>query len=44
MRYNRLILFDPWCFHDAAPGSGRDAEHGRLVMLLFFAAAPDGRG
>jgi hypothetical protein len=40
MRYNRLILFDPWSFHDAAPGFGARAEFGRLVMLMFFADAP----
>lgn len=37
MRYNRLILFDPWLFHDAAAGFGSSAENGRLVVLMFFA-------
>ncbi|WP_404373138.1 DUF6445 family protein [Sphingomonas sp. MMS24-J45] len=37
MRFNRLLLFSPWLFHDAAPGFGRSAADGRLVMLLFFA-------
>jgi Family of unknown function (DUF6445) len=38
-RFNRLLLFSPWQFHNAAPGFGTSAEDGRLVMLLFFAAA-----
>ncbi|QJQ32361.1 hypothetical protein GV829_07775 [Sphingomonas lacunae] len=40
MRYNRLLLFSPWLFHDAAPGFGTDPETARLVMLMFFAHAP----
>ena len=36
IRFNRLILFSPWLFHNAAPGFGNDAESGRLAMLLFF--------
>ncbi len=36
-RFNRLLLFSPWQFHNAAPGFGRTAEDSRLVMLLFFA-------
>ena len=39
MRFNRLILFSPWMFHDAAPGFGDRPENGRLVHLMFFAAA-----
>ncbi len=42
MRYNRLILFNPWLFHDAAPAFGDRADNGRLVMLLFFGAGPPG--
>lgn len=38
MRYNRLILFSPWLFHDAAPGFGDRPDTGRLVHLMFFAA------
>jgi len=37
MRYNRLILFSPWMFHNSAPGFGDRAENGRLVHLMFFA-------
>lgn len=36
-RFNRLLLFSPWQFHNAAPGFGSTAEDARLVMLLFFA-------
>jgi len=39
MRYNRLILFSPWAFHNSAAGFGDRAENGRLVHLMFFAAA-----
>jgi len=38
-RFNRLILFSPWQFHNAAPGFGTTPEDARLVMLLFFARA-----
>jgi hypothetical protein len=38
-RFNRLLLFSPWQFHDAAPGFGTTPEDARLVMLLFFAPA-----
>ncbi|NNC73617.1 MAG: hypothetical protein HKN78_12180 [Sphingomonadaceae bacterium] len=39
MRFNRLILFSPWLFHNAAPGFGETPENGRLVHLMFFAHA-----
>jgi hypothetical protein len=35
-RFNRLLLFSPWQFHNAAPGFGSTPENARLVMLLFF--------
>ena len=38
MRFNRLILFSPWMFHNAAPGFGDRPENGRLAYLMFFAA------
>ncbi|MBC2776319.1 DUF6445 family protein [Parasphingopyxis marina] len=38
MRFNRLILFKPWQFHNAGPGFGSSPETGRLVHLMFFAA------
>ncbi len=40
MRFNRLILFSPWMFHNSAAGFGDRPESGRLVHLMFFAAAP----
>lgn len=38
MRFNRLILFSPWLFHNSGLGFGDRAENGRLVHLMFFAA------
>jgi Family of unknown function (DUF6445) len=38
-RFNRLLLFSPWQFHNAAPGFGSTPENSRLVSLLFFAPA-----
>jgi hypothetical protein len=40
MRFNRLILFSPWMFHNSGSGFGDRPENGRLVHLMFFAAAP----
>ena len=37
MRFNRLILFSPWMFHNSAAGFGDKPESGRLVYLMFFA-------
>ena len=42
MRFNRLILFSPWMFHNSGPGFGDRLESGRLVYLMFFARAPRG--
>ena len=39
MRFNRLILFSPWLFHNSGPGFGHSPENARLVHLMFFAAA-----
>lgn len=39
MRFNRLILFSPWMFHNSARGFGSAPDHGRLVHLMFFASA-----
>jgi hypothetical protein len=39
MRFNRLILFSPWLFHNSAAGFGQGPEDGRLVYLMFFARA-----
>lgn len=40
MRFNRLLLLSPWLFHNSAAGFGDRPENGRLVHLMFFAAAP----
>lgn len=40
MRYNRLILFSPWMFHNSAAGFGSGPDDGRLVYLMFFAVKP----
>ncbi len=39
MRFNRLILFSPWMFHNSGRGFGSGPDNGRLVHLMFFAAA-----
>ena len=39
MRFNRLILFNPWMFHNSGAAFGRSPETGRLVNLMFFAQA-----
>ncbi|MEE9433578.1 MAG: DUF6445 family protein [Sphingorhabdus sp.] len=37
MRFNRLILFSPWLFHNSGAAFGDAAKNGRLVQLMFFA-------
>lgn len=37
MRFNRLILFSPWLFHNSGAAFGTSPENGRLVHLMFFA-------
>ena len=39
MRFNRLLLLRPWLWHTAGPAFGDSLENGRLVYLMFFAAA-----
>ena len=39
MRFNRLVLLRPWLWHTAGAGFGDRLENGRLVYLMFFAAA-----
>jgi hypothetical protein len=41
MRFNRLILFSPWMFHNSAAAFGNGPDDGRLVYLMFFARAPE---
>ena len=42
MRFNRLILFSPWMFHNSAAGFGSGPEDGRLAYLMFFAGVGQG--
>lgn len=44
MRFNRLILFNPWLFHNAGQGFGTSSDTGRLVCLLFFGRDVDKSG
>lgn len=37
MRFNRLILFSPWLFHNSGVAFGASPSNGRLVNLMFFA-------
>jgi hypothetical protein len=41
MRFNRLILFSPWMFHNSGSGFGDKVGNGRLVYLMFFAAGEE---
>jgi len=34
MRFNRLILFRPWLWHNAGPSFGDSLENGRLIYLM----------
>jgi hypothetical protein len=36
MAFNRLLLFEPWQWHNAGPGFGDRAENGRLIYLLSY--------
>lgn len=42
IRYNRLILFSPWLFHNAGAAFGTSPENGRLVQVMFFAKGDAG--
>lgn len=42
MRFNRLILFRPWLWHNAGPGFGSVPEDSRLVYLMFLNNARPG--
>ena len=44
MKFNRCVLFRPWFWHSSGDGFGTTLEDGRLVLLLFFAPAPDAVG
>lgn len=38
MKFNRLVLFQPWQWHNAGPGFGDGAANGRLIYLLSYNA------
>lgn len=39
MKFNRLILFRPWLWHNAGPGFGDNVANGRLIYVIFYDAA-----
>lgn len=39
MKFNRLLLFRPWLWHNATPGFGDRAENGRLIYVLSYDSA-----
>ena len=44
MKYNRLILFRPWYYHNAGPSFGSTPETARLILPLFYVSdGPLGR-
>jgi hypothetical protein len=36
MKFNRLVLFQPWLWHAAGPGFGDSVVNGRLIYLLSY--------
>lgn len=36
MKYNRLVLFRPWLYHNAGPGFGDSVANGRIIYPLFY--------
>jgi hypothetical protein len=36
MKFNRLVLFRPWLWHNATPGFGDEAQNGRLIYTVFY--------
>ena len=39
MRYNRLVIFRSWLYHNAGPSFGSDIHDGRLIYPLFYSKA-----
>jgi hypothetical protein len=35
-KFNRLVLFEPWQWHNAGPGFGSSVENARLIYLLSY--------
>lgn len=36
MKFNRLVLFRPWLYHNAGISFGNSIENGRLIYPLFY--------
>jgi hypothetical protein len=36
MKFNRLVLFQPWRWHAAGPGFGDTVANGRLIYLMSY--------
>jgi len=36
MKFNRLVLFRPWLYHNAGPSFGKSLADGRLIYPLFY--------
>jgi hypothetical protein len=36
MKFNRLVLFRPWQWHNATPGFGSTVADGRLIYLMVY--------
>lgn len=36
MKFNRLVLFRPWLYHDAGESFGNNKNNGRLIYPMFF--------
>jgi hypothetical protein len=36
MKFNRLVLFQPWLWHAAGPGFGDDVTNARLIYLMSY--------
>lgn len=35
-KFNRLVLFRPWLWHNAGPGFGDSVENGRLIYVISY--------
>ena len=44
MRFNRLVLLNPYYWHTAGPGFGDNVENGRLIHVIFYQRMPAGGG
>ena len=44
MKFNRLVLFEPWLWHAAGPGFGDSVSNGRLIYLMSYKRLTRGCG